>query len=245
MEALHYRLVHDESVSYNGCPRLDYETDAFSLSLAAHHLKVSLKEHHATPESARSVVEPFLRGWERDVALRLRRHELELKYVNADIVLRNPPPPGAVIVSPAPAEMVLAGASASVHVGRSEYPAPPTDFVLTPEVEILWRQYENYLDGRESIAAVAYWCFTALKDVAGRQGKRAAVKYGVSEGVLENVNKLAARGRKFLPGQAALSRPEEAWLDKTIKRLIRRVGEVARDREAADDRITLEQLPLP
>lgn len=245
VERLHYRLVHDDSVTYADCEPVEYETDAFALRLADSELTVEMKEHHPTEQAARAAVEPFIRAWEIDVALRRRRGDLAFHFDKAHIIDRDPPPPGAPqIVRASPVEVATAMDAVLSHVTSTAYPLPPTNFVVSPDVDTLWRRYEGCLDGREPVASMAYFCLTVVTNVPG--GRRAAASLlGISDGLLNKIGELTARGRKHLPQEDPLSAAEDAWLDGAVKLLIRRVGEVAADPSAAASTITLRDHPLP
>jgi len=245
VEQLHYRLVHGGAVTYVDCEPVERETDAFRLRLADNKLTVEMNEHHPTAEEAQAVVEPFLRTWEIYIALERGKGALGFVFEKADVIDRNPPPPGG--------DQVLRGSRisepmrahrGSLHATNTRYPTPPSAFVASPDVDTLWHRYERYLDGREPVASMAYFCLTVVTNVPG--GRRAAASLlGISDGLLNKIGELTARGRKHLPQEDPLSAAEDAWLDGAVKLLIRRVGEVAADPSAAASKITLRDHPLP
>ena len=247
VEHLHYRLVHGDSVTYVDCEPVEHETDAFRLRLANNELTVEMKEHHPTAQAARAVVGPFIRAWEIDVALRRRRGDLAFHFDKAHIIDRDPPPPGSAqrLVGRLISDRMEASDSSTMRVTTTRYPVPPTAFVVSPDVDTLWHRYERYLDGQEPVATMAYFCLTVAESIAGGNRGRAAEKLGISLNLLDKIGKLSNPGRKHTPDEEPVSDAEEAWLDKAVKLLIRRVGEVAADPSAAASKITLRDHPLP
>ena len=71
VEWLRYRLELGRSLHFIDPLMLEHETEHFSLQLDAEKkLKVTMKEHHASTDSARERVQPLLRAWELDNALK-------------------------------------------------------------------------------------------------------------------------------------------------------------------------------
>jgi hypothetical protein len=87
--------------------------------IEADRAEVTMKTHHATVETARDEVEPFLRAWELTAALQLRPGELEFAYDRATIIDRNPTRTVAIT-----AEMGLAIDSIKAHSGARNIPIP-------------------------------------------------------------------------------------------------------------------------
>ncbi len=59
VKALHYCLVHDNSVDYEKAEPLDEDFGAFRARLDRGEAVFEMKAHHATEEPAREVVDPF------------------------------------------------------------------------------------------------------------------------------------------------------------------------------------------
>jgi hypothetical protein len=130
VESLSYRLTTDETTSFKNPPQLTFETDDFEATLAGDILNLKLKDHFATREEAREHVEPFLRAWEIDQALRSNGlAEISFEFQKAKLIDRDPSPPGtpqtikaAGIVSTVSVGMVAIG-----HVIRARYPPAPNE----------------------------------------------------------------------------------------------------------------------
>ena len=159
--SLQYALKSSKCCSYVNPPPLRFETDDARFQMAAGKLTCDMKTHFSTAEAARAVVEPLLRAWEVDADLRWNRGELRFQFTAADIIDRSPVQPGlirgtAFVVQPA--AMVSAIGTVSAHVTRAQYPHPPPSFRLNPDAQSILDRYRGYLDGREPLLAMAYFC---------------------------------------------------------------------------------------
>ncbi|HBP89305.1 MAG TPA: hypothetical protein DD706_16585 [Nitrospiraceae bacterium] len=150
--ALHYTAVIVDSTDYDRAPSLEFEVLDFSLKLDKRRLLCSPKVHFSSAEEAREVIEEFLHSWEADVALRYGKEELRFRFMRADMIDRDPPPPaltnnrsGAVTVTGS------GGITCRGHVSRCEYPDPPRIFRLTREADTLYKRYNNYKKGGEPL----------------------------------------------------------------------------------------------
>jgi hypothetical protein len=247
--SLRYRLVPGETVTFDCPPPVERETGPFRVRLEDGVATFEMLEHHASEETARRCVEEYLRAWEIDVALRSGRAEVRFEFEDADIIDRDPPPPGTGVVIYAKTATAKAHIAAA-HVTRSRYPEPPRAFVVSPDVETMWRRYEGYLEGREPLAPMAYFCLTVLVASAGGR-KKAAEKYVISRSVLSSLARLATEvgdertARKFdhLKDQRPHTGAEKAWIEAAVKALIRRAGERASNPGASLPEFTMSDLP--
>jgi len=239
VDSLVYRLEVGASLTFTNPPAREVETNKFKMRLDDATLTISMKEHHPALDSARGSVAPFLRTWELDNALKYGPDAFRFIFVNAEVVDRNPPPPGSpqTFSAPSVGSALMLGGAAVVQLGLAEYPAPPSDFMVSPDVETLWYRYQMHRDGKESLSAMAYFCLTLLEWRAGGRGK-AATTFGIDKPVLDKLGGLASsKGdektiRKFpRAGKPLHLQPhtpqERSWINDAVKGLIRRVGEHA------------------
>jgi hypothetical protein len=136
-----------------------------------------MREHFPAVEEARRVVEDFLRSWEINTALELGRGEMQFQFEDSHVIDRNPPPPGGsefVYVSASGGMKFTGSVISLLRITRKKYPDPPTVFTVTPDVETLWQRYNNYLDGKEPLPSMAYFCLTIVQNKAG--GRKSAAK---------------------------------------------------------------------
>ena len=190
VETLVYRLKAAPNVHYENALPIDVDYEEFSGRLESNQLICEMKMHYPHIEAARSVVEPCLRAWEVDVALRLGRGELNFVYKDAKVIDRNPSPPGSPQKSHiSGGGQITASGHATIGVVRRQYPHPSMLFRISPDVETLWKRYEMYLDKKEPICSMAYFCLTVIE--AKAKGRlKASLMFSIDKRVLNKLGEL-------------------------------------------------------
>ena len=247
--SLKYRAVPSPTSSYERAIPSSGTFDRLRYTLDKGTLVVEPLDHFPSIEDARNYVDPLVQAWEVDIALRYGSSELGFSYETADVVDRDPPPPGPrnIVMVATAGELNMAG-SITIHVERARYPEPPSLFRTSPDVDTLWRRYQGYKAGREPLPSMAYFCLTLLESTAGSR-PRAARAFKISTRVLSKLGELAtqrgdaATARKYaaIKSGAPLGPREVQWLEEAIKLIIRRVGEAAAI--ARLDTINMSDLP--
>lgn len=246
VEALHYSVQHAENVDYDQASPLSHDTPDFTVRIENGRAEITMKSHHATAETARAEVEPFLRAWEMTAALAYAPGDFRLVYDQAEIIDRNPTPGIVNVLVPGAAVFSAAG-TLGVHIGRSKYPDPPTGIARDATVDLMFERYCWYCARRTTLADAANFCMTVLEmSGGGRSG--ATKRFAVAKPVLDNAGKLAAskggnEARKAKGAQAEFTAAERQWLEETMKCLIRRAAEVAGGPSAPLPQITMADLP--
>jgi hypothetical protein len=250
VERLYFQIGSAEHVSYDRPEPLTFDNDLGRFECHDGRLVVAPEAHFTDPDDARVVVEPFLRGWEIDSDLDGNIGTIRFKYLRADVVDRDPPPPGASVTIAAKAGSIgISGAAATGHVTRRKYPRPPTSFRASADVQQAYNRWLAYRHSQEPLLSMAYFVLTILEAGAGGRD-RAAQLLAVDEKVLANVGRLSStRGDPGTARKAAkagtfqpLTPVETNWLEAAIPRLIRRLGE--REAGAALEQIRMADLPL-
>jgi hypothetical protein len=211
-----------------------------------------MREHFPAVKEARRVVEDFLRSWEIKTALELGRGEIRFQFEDSHVIDRNPPPPGSPKVVKLSGTVVMtSNLSAILHVTRRKYPDPPTVFTVTPDVETLWQRYNNYLDEKEPLPSMAYFCLTLIENKAGRKNKRKLAEklFRIEKPILDRLGDLTANkgnaetARKFSEKGSIteLNEKEKKWIEAVVKIFIQRMGELANIQTAKF--ITMTDLP--
>lgn len=244
VESLSYRLETDRtSLQFQNPPPLDYQAPGFDLHLEDGRLTVTMKDHHASATEARQTVRPLLDSWEFDWALRHGRREMKFVYENANVIDRQPPPPGTTILIGTVEMIGVSHLAATAVVGVPAYPMPPSAFKVSPDVETLWNRYERYVEGREPLAGMAYACFTFITKIMYNGKGDASQKLNISDPVLKELGRLAGgKGERKYPTAGPYSAQKKMWLEAAIRLLIRRVGEQAAGVQQLRQ-ITMNDLP--
>ena len=233
--ALLYRIEDDPSVDYREAPPFDHEEEQFRLHIEDQQVRFELKEHCATSEAARTVVEPYIRCWELDASL--RTHRFKLRFERPEIVDRNPMP-GKVSAGAAYFNITIPTAQVTVTAVVPSYPRPPSGLTLDPDNPdgvTMYNRYTGYLERREPLTSMAYFCFTMLTKHLNKGRKKAATKYWIDDSILKDIERLSsikggpAGARKALGVSQDLEAAESHFLREAVKAMIRRVAEVAHD----------------
>ena len=250
VSALRYTLRPNEQLTYVNPQLREFETLDARFRLADGKLTCEMKAHYSKAEEARSVVEPTLRAWEVDADLRYGKDALRFVFKGANIIDRTPAIGGEARLHLHVADiMTMSDIAVSAHITRGSYPEPPpSTFRLNPDAESVFFRYRGYLDGREPLTSMAYFCLTVLEAKAGGKNKRknAAKLYAIDKAVLDKMGELSTvygdrlTARKANPVRA-LTGPESTWLDAAVKMLIWRIGDTRNT--SALPLITMADLP--
>jgi hypothetical protein len=188
------------------------------------------KRHFKTESGAKPLAGKFVRAWEIAAGL---QHSIKIhfQFEGSDIVDRSPNP--GQIASQAVESLSFVD-NVSVAVGITRYSAILPHFELTPEVDMLWTRYCRYLEGRELLTTMAFWCLTLLEIGSGSSKSRrqsAAKKYDIDFKVLKKIGDLTSEdkgdhltARKASASQKPLLEKEKSWIKSAIKAIIRHLA---------------------
>ena len=245
VEALHYKIgTGSDSISYGDPPPLAFGNNIGTFSLSAGLLTVELAEHFPDEQSARQLVDPFLRAWELHMDLTANLGQIRFTFENSKIIDRNPPASAGLVVQCKAASISILSGNARIRLTCNKYPDPPASFAITPDVELFHARWRHYREGKQSLQTMAFFILDSLKRSAG---STAAIShtYEISRNVLDKIGYLAsykgdemtARKSDFIKMTGA----EHGWLEATIKKVILRVGEHASGTPLT--KLTLSDLP--
>lgn len=255
---LHYWVEHDDSVDYNNAEPLDYEDDLAEVHLEKGQLTLRPKGHFASAQEAREAFEGFIRNWEFVAALEAGSKRLQLIYVDADVIDRNPTPPSPGVVElSATSRGGILRSSAKVTMRKAKYPNPPEGSSLdssNPTALAMLSRLDRYHQGRETLATMAYFCLTVMKESAkaatetSNAEKATRDHYGISDNVQGKVSGLSTnRGgieaRKGTGLWQEFTSEEKKFLLTAVQTFIRRVAEKSADPAGKLSLITMADLP--
>lgn len=243
--ALVYRVEPDPSVGYSQAEALQHETPNFRVMLDKGIARFEMKDHYPTEEAARAVVEPFIEAWQLKADLERRPGRFRLTLQEAELIDRNPLPNTVTIGMAIEKDTAL---PIRPYVEPYTYPPPPEGFAVNPDVRSMFHRFFGYREGKEPLAAMAYFCLTVLS--AAKKGKLLATgaRYRIDPVVLEKLSELSSvkggpEARKAIGAGKEFTPPERVWIEGAVKAIIRRAGEVAHDPGGSHSTITMADLP--
>ena len=215
----------------NAGPLRHSDEPEFDLTVEDKIARFEFKKFYRTVHEAREAIEPFIQNWVFPVAMREESDGFMLEYKEAEIVDRNPLPPGPRL---APKQLrataVYTGAFtiAELTVVSPDYPPPPAGGSVDlddPAVVKMKSKYEEYRLGATTLPDAAnFCCVTALKEKYGSIPE-AAKQCGISKRVLGKISELSAKkaGRKHVKLKAlALSlqgKKNDFWTEPSRRSL--------------------------
>lgn len=255
--SLTYKLTHGDGFAFDNPPPVDVDREGFRLRLDCGKLVVTMQQHFATEREARAAVEPTLRAWEIDAGLRFGPRMLSFDFERAEVVDRSPPRPDGVRVGLMGAIRlgdVRCEATGVGLVRHASYPAPPTNFVASEDVQTMWSRYRGYLEGKETLLAMAYACLSFLEGTTGKKGgarREVCAKYNLDDAVRKMLGDLTSQ--KGSPTEARkldheatrvpLTDAERRWVEDVIVALIRRKAEYDAAPSAPHALLTMNDFP--
>ncbi len=247
--SLTYRITSDAHTCYEEPEVMRFTNYLGRFELKQGRMTFWPDEDFRTATEVRGALAPFLHDWEMHVAISDVPGALKFVFEQAEV--QESPATTESFARLEGVATVSFTAVASMTLTRKAYPAPPQAFQVTTEVELAYRRWQAYREGREPLLSMAYLIYTIFAPPKGRSRREAAKFYSVDEQVLHTLSGVASvRGglddaRKFnASGNAKpLADHERAWLEATIRRLVYRLGELAAG--AALAQIRMEDLPQP
>ena len=248
--ALLYRIDHGSQFDYSKAKRRHFEESAFLLEIEDEQVRFKLKTHYATEDEARNAIDDYISAWEFDACLKYGENYFRLRFEKSEIIDRSPTP-GVTFAHATPLRLEISLSSAEGTVGVPEYPLPPSDIALNPDVETMYTRYMGYRRGNEPLPSMANFCLTVLEDATGQKRTRrpaAAKKYQIGLSVLSEVGRLAdekggSSARKAKGVKKDFTNRERAFLEQAIKKMIKRAAEKVHSPDKVPTQILLSDLP--
>lgn len=235
VEAVYFKVSSGEDISYKDPEPLSFPNHLGEFRLADGMLKVVPAEHFGSGQEASQAIDGFLRAWEIEADLKRNLGTIRFTYSHADMIDRDPPPPGEsqVIHAAGLCSGIAIGASFQAHVMLRQYPEPSERFSASEYAQHAYRRWLRYRSGQEPLQSMAYFILTLLQELAGNRAK-ACVQFMIDRAVLDQVGELSSEKGSALTARKAkstdfdeLSHLDQEWLERAVKRLIFRLGEQA------------------
>jgi len=254
VETLVYRVVHSDDLDYSKAKPETWDDDVrFRIVLVKPDsgtgraiVRFEMKEHHATEDAARTVVEPTARAWSLSALLKDGPGAFDLEYDHTELIDRAPSKGRSLNLSAG--IYAVTGMDAQLTIGRKAYPSPPADLAVNPDIQMMAYRYTNYREDREPLAGMANFCRTVFLMSANGQESRVAKSHKIEREVLAALTILSTeRGgrdaRKAEGRDQEHSRAERQWVEEVILALIRRAAEYEYDPNGSFHTIRMSDFP--
>ena len=224
--ALNYLIEHGETFDYSKAESLCRDEPDFHLTVKDGRARFEFKEHYATTEQAKEVVEEYIDAWVFDATLKRGTADFfGLKFEEPEIIDRNPTKGEARLRATIEIE---ATGSATVTLGLGEYPSPPSDIILNADVRTMHHRYMGYRQGHEPLESMSYFCLNMLEGSIGRRA--AARRFNIVRSILNKIGSLSSTkggisARKRVGVGRPLTTEERKFLDAAVRAIIRRAAE--------------------
>ncbi|MGH7791625.1 MAG: hypothetical protein ACREOB_04845, partial [Thermodesulfobacteriota bacterium] len=202
----------------------DIDTSDFQGRLSKGGLTLEPKQHFESEAQVCPLADKFIQGWEVAAGLQYGRPDFRFRFEGSHIEEREPAPGTRSLHLSEHGHM-----TETLHIKRiyNTYPVPPEEFQVTPEVEVLWDRYCRFVEGREPLLAMAYFCLSFIE-----RGNRtqAAQHYSIQSDVLKKLGELTstrgdkATARKLSSTTEPLSSSEATWIESAIKEIIKHLA---------------------
>lgn len=223
------RYALDSAVLYEVPDALEVEDASGHYKLEGRLLRVRPNGRFTTVGAARDFVEPLLRAWAFQEAVRAGYTGFRFTFDGAEV-------DGRVFDDPDHPREPLKHARVQdgpLIVISTVYPQQPA-IEVSDEMIAIWDRFEATRMGvGEPLQSCAYYALTVIERHAGGREK-AAQRFGVEQKVLRKLGELCStRGdtktaRKAVGAdQPELTHAERTWIDVTVRLLLLQVGMVA------------------
>lgn len=233
--AVYFKVGSAEDISYENPEPLSFLNHLGEFSVVDGLLKVVPAEHFGSGQEAIQAMDGFLRAWEIETDLKCNLGTIRFTYSHVDVVDRDPPPPGEPLaVTLEGCSVVTLNFSAICHLTLRRYPQPPEHFSASEYAQHAYRRWLGYRSGREPLQAMAYFVITLMESIAGGGRAKACELFKIDMEVRKKMGDLCSERGSALTARKVqsadfdeLSPIEQEWLERAVKRLIFRLGELA------------------
>lgn len=232
VEAVYFTVGSADDISYENPEPMEFSNYLGDFTLVDGLLKVVPVEHFCNDVEASRAFDGFLRSWEIEADLTRNVGMIRFYYSHADVIDREPLPPGELHVLGAGFASALAiSDSVACHLVAKRYPSPPSHFSASEYTQYAYRRWQSFRGGREPLQAMAYFILTLLERQAGSRNQACAL-FKINRAVLDMVGGLCSERGCAMTARKAKSTDfeeltpiESEWLERAVKRLIFRLGE--------------------
>ena len=245
--ALIYKIVHDPDTHYDNADPIEHETEDFSVKIKNEIVRFEMKKHCTSKEEAQKLIYEYIQAWEVSAGLDMELSSFRLEYEDVEMVDRNPIPGAPKLVHD---RLELKdGLTIKRSYTYAHYPSPAHEIRITPDVRRMYDRFQGYRSSKEPLASMVYFCLTVLECSIGGKNRRdeAAKHYNIERAVLDEIGRLSTKkggenARKAEGQEAEFTDQDRCFLERAINKIIRRVGEKAKNPSQKFPLISLSDL---
>jgi hypothetical protein len=245
VKLLKYELDTGKLFSFECSKILKDDTPKFSVELNNNNVTFKMKENYDSVNEAKKIVDKYLEAWKVKITLDYRIPNVQFIFKNCEIEKDD----GNKMNQ----RQITSTISAATKKVEPDYPLPPKKFTVTNDVRSMWERYKNYLQNKEALQSMAYFCLTVLLyrfKTLSKSKHKAAEYYRIHEKVLKKISKLTSiKGsstdarKKTTEKYDQLTDNEKKWLEEAIKTIILRAAAISEIPKDKLRKITMNDLP--
>ena len=246
--ALIYKIVHGPDTHYDNADPIEHETEDFSVKIKNEIVRFEMKKHCTSKEEVQKLLYEYIQAWEVSAGLDMELSAFSLEYMNVEMIDRNPVPGAPKLVHDR-----LELKDGLINIKRSyrhdHYPSPAPEIKITPDVRSMYGRFQGYRSGNEPLASMVYFCLTVLEySIEGRNRRdKVAIHYNIEIDVLREIGRLSSKkggedARKAEGQEVEFTYQDLCFLERAINKIIRRVGEKAKNPSQKFPLISLSDL---
>jgi len=227
---LKYKLVPIKDVEFIECPQYEFEDCNFTYILFSDlSLLCKPKVDIVEELKARIIIEKMLKSWEIESGLKYGKKIMEFLHESTEMTEYNEPEDSMRSDINIKTKLTVC---AEVSKRISRFPEKNNSFDSNPDMEIMWKRFEIYKDGREPLLSMAYFCLSYLEGICGSRGTIVKT-YKIERKILDKLGDVSSECGSKLQARKGkdnnfinLDSDTISWVEKCILEIIKHLGKI-------------------
>lgn len=176
VESLTYKVMFRKDVDYSKASPLTEETENFVFTINQENALFKMKTHFSREEEAKKVTDKFLETCSIYWGLQNCPDEISFLYETVEIIDRQKNQDKHPIKYISGTITGYNEIEVDFRISKSKFLSAPRDFVINPDLETIYNRYKGYLENKEPLTSMAYFCLTVLEEGQGRKVRKDVAK---------------------------------------------------------------------
>lgn len=225
-----YKLVPKKDIEFINCQKYEFEDSSFKYILSSDLLLSCEPKIEVSDEtSAKIIIETMLKSWEIESGLKYGKKVMEFIHESTEMIVEEEDD-----VSLDTRITVKAKITANAEVSKplSNFPVKNNDFIVSPNIEVIWKRFEIYKEGRESLLSMAYFCLSYLESLCGNRANIVNT-FKIERELLDKLGYISSEAGNLLEARKAknnhfvdLDTQTIEWVENCILNIIKHLGRV-------------------